>query len=98
MTYLAVDWVHSIPTEPVQLYSELDGDLWEVRKVEVFADGTAGYASAEKRAGDTILSKEPLPTIEDIASDPQFKPRTITAEEFEKIWNTFTQNDSETPA
>jgi len=42
MTYLKVKWIHSHPDAPVLLYSELDRERWEVRKVEVFRDGSLG--------------------------------------------------------
>jgi hypothetical protein len=86
MKYICVKWIHSIPSEPVLLYSELDSDGWEVRKVEVWADGTKGYASETESSGSTKLSEEPLPSLDEIASDPQFQPTEITNEEFEALW------------
>ena len=41
MRYIHVRWLHEHPDEPVDLYSELTGDGWEVRKVEIVADGSA---------------------------------------------------------
>jgi hypothetical protein len=46
MQYIKVVWKHDHPEEPIVLYSELDEDRWEVRKVEVFRVGSAGYATA----------------------------------------------------
>ncbi|QDU43438.1 hypothetical protein Mal52_19120 [Symmachiella dynata] len=88
-SYLRVEWVHDFATEPVMLYSELDDEMWELRKVEVFRNGTAGCADQNGRTGDTKLSKEPLPSIEEIGADPQFKPVEIGADEFEKIWTQY---------
>jgi hypothetical protein len=34
MSYLKVKWNRSFPDEPMLLYSELDRERWEVRKVE----------------------------------------------------------------
>ena len=34
MSYLKVKWNRSFPDEPMPLYSELDRERWEVRKVE----------------------------------------------------------------
>jgi hypothetical protein len=34
-----VGWKHQHPDDPVILYSELDGNRFEVRKVEVFRNG-----------------------------------------------------------
>jgi hypothetical protein len=92
MKHLEVDWYHSIPNEPVKLYLELDDQMWEVRKVEVYSDGTAGYADAENGTRGTKLSIEPLPSMDDIASDPQFKPREISAHVFELVWKSFTSS------
>jgi hypothetical protein len=86
MKYIKVRWIHSLPDEPIWLYSELNDDWWEVRKVEVFADGTKGYANHSEALGTTKLSIEPLPAIEEIASDPQFVPTEITRQEFEDVW------------
>jgi hypothetical protein len=86
MNYLKVRWIHSHSDEPVLLYSELDECRWEKRKIEVFADGHAGYASATASAGSTQLGKEPVPPMAKIADDPEFEPSEITRQEFEDVW------------
>jgi hypothetical protein len=86
MTYIKVNWIHSHADEPVLLYSELDGDRWEKRKVEVFADGHCGFASPTESCGSTRLGEEPIPPLAEIASDSQFKPVEITKQEFEEVW------------
>ena len=89
MEYIRVKWLHLHQDEPVLLYSELDKNRWETRKVEVFADGRVGFASATEATPSTKtkLSLEPLPTLEEIASDPQFQPAVITKDEFEVVWS-----------
>ena len=86
MHYLKVRWIHSAKDDPVLLYSEIDSERWEHRKIELFADGTAIFADAHEEHGDTGLSTEPLPSIKDIASDPQFEPVEISRAEFEQAW------------
>jgi hypothetical protein len=86
MKYIRVNWHHSDPTDPIVLYSELDDNNWEVRKVEVFDDGHSGCASATESGGNTRLSIEPIPPLEEIANDPQFEPREISPVEFEELW------------
>jgi hypothetical protein len=86
MRYLRVRWVHSLPGEPVELLSELDDRAREVRKVEVFANGSAGFAGRDEATEETRLSEGPLPTLDEIAADPQFLPEEISREEFEKAW------------
>jgi hypothetical protein len=87
MNYLKVKWKHSFSDEPVLLYSELDDARWELRKVEVFPDGKMGYAAAGKDSGGTKLTKEPLPSLAQIAFDTQFEPVVISGAEFESVWD-----------
>lgn len=87
MNYIRVKWNHSFSDEPTVLYSELDAERWEVRKIEVFADGRRGYAGRGESAGATKLGEEPIPPLSEIAADPQFEPIEITKEEFEEVWN-----------
>lgn len=86
MTYVRVEWRHSFPAEPVTIYSELDEHRWEVRKVEVFPDGSFGYASKRAETPSTGLGLVPFPPPAEIADDPAFDPVEITADEFEKMW------------
>jgi hypothetical protein len=84
--YIKVKWLHASPDHPMLLYSEINPELWEVRKVEAYADGRMDFADRENCSGNTILSIEPLPPLEEIAADPEFEPVIISAEEFESIW------------
>ncbi len=86
MSYIKVKWGHDRDDDPILLYSELDDGLWEMRKVEIFRDGTIWFASREASRGDTGLSIEPLPPLSEIASDPQFEPFVISRDEFEEVW------------
>jgi hypothetical protein len=86
MIYLKVKWNHSFPNEPVLLYSELDRERWEVRKVEIFPSGRMGYAGPGGAVGGTKLGKEPLPSFEQIADDPEFEPAVVSRAEFDEIW------------
>ena len=86
MKYIKVQWIHSHPDEPIWLYSELSDDLWEIRKVELFANGAKGYADQFEETGTTQLGIEPLPPLEQIATDPEFQLQEITSQEFETIW------------
>ena len=86
MMYIQVKWIHSLSSEPVVMYSEIDESGWEVRKVEVYADGRMGFASSTESKGGSGLSKEPLPSVAEIAADPQFEPLEINQIDFERIW------------
>lgn len=93
MQYIKVKWIHQPNNDPVLLYSELDDGRWEVRKVDVFADGHMQYASSTTSTGDAALGLEPIPPLEQIREDPQFEPVGISKEEFEGVWA-----DSQRPA
>ncbi len=87
MIYLCVKWNHSFPDMPVLLYCELNDQRWETRKVDIFRDGSKGYASADSSAGDTGLGELPTPSHEEIVSNPVFEPTEITQQEFDEVWN-----------
>jgi uncharacterized protein DUF6881 len=87
MNYIRVAWHHSFPDEPIVLYSEMNEERWEVRKVDIFRDGPPGIASATLSTRDAMLGEKPIPPTSEIASDPQLKPSEITKEEFEEVWS-----------
>ena len=39
MNYILVEWEHELEDEPYQIYSELDGDRRETRRVEFYRNG-----------------------------------------------------------
>ena len=77
------------------LYSELDDQRWEQRKVEVFRDGRMGFADGEREFGGSGLGLMPWPPLAKIAADPQFEPVEITGPEFEHVWNEAVAHASE---
>jgi hypothetical protein len=87
MQYIRVEWKHNNPDEPIQLYSELDDNRWEVRKVEVFRYGSPGFASSTNSSRSTRLGIEPVPPLWKIALESEFEPREITKDEFERAWS-----------
>ncbi|UPJ52052.1 hypothetical protein IVB30_12275 [Bradyrhizobium sp. 200] len=86
MVYIKVSWKQDDPHTPILLYSELDDKRWEVRKVEVFPDGSLGYADRATSRGTTFLGLEPVPALSEIAAIPEFEPVAITKDEFEAVW------------
>ncbi len=71
----------------MDLWSELDERRFETRKIEYFRDGSVGYADGEVEVGGTRLGDVPVPSLEDIAIDPQFAPEPISASDFEDRWS-----------
>ena len=86
MTYIKVQWTHGFQDEPILLYSELDSNKNEIRKVEIYKNGKLGYACENKSVNGTFLSKTEIPLLKDINSDAQFDACEIDKEYFESIW------------
>ena len=86
MDYIKVSWKQDDPHTPVLLYSEMDDERWEVRKVEVFPDGAFGYADRSTSRGTTGLSPGPIATLTETAANPEFEAVAITKDEFEAMW------------
>jgi hypothetical protein len=63
-----------------------DDERWELRKVEVYADGLHDWAEGERSTGTARLSDQALPSFEEIALQPEFTAREISREEFEAVW------------
>ncbi|WP_341487441.1 hypothetical protein [Pararhizobium sp. A13] len=85
-SYIRVRWLHSSPDEPVDLWSELDANREEVRKVEIWSGGRVGYASSAGEVGGARLGEVPVPPLNEINLDPQFQAEAITKADFEMCW------------
>jgi hypothetical protein len=86
VTYLLVFWRHDFPEDPVWLFSELDDERSEVRKVEVYRDGHHGFADGSTSTGITEQGVESTPPLSEINARPQYQAREISQAEFEAIW------------
>jgi hypothetical protein len=87
MQYYRCRWLQDDPEFPHWIIAELDENRWETRKVEIFPDGAKGYASRDAEFGGTFLGLEPIPSLAEIALDPQFVVEAITSREFEDVWS-----------
>ena len=87
MNYIKVHWAHQNQSDPIWLFIEIDGKRWETRKIEIFPDGSKGYASKMEEVGGAALGKVPVPPLAEIIADPQFSAQEITKAEFEAEWN-----------
>ncbi len=96
--YVAVDWLHDLPNEPVTLFYELDTERHEHRKVEKFRNGTLHAAGPLHGEETTFLAWEPHPSLSGINADPQFRAREISRQEFTVIWNSASRTSMLTAA
>jgi hypothetical protein len=63
MHYLYAKWLHFLDNEPDDLYSEIDDERWERRKIEVCRDGFVGLADGTIQTKDTGLALVPLSRV-----------------------------------
>jgi hypothetical protein len=96
-TYLHVTWHQDFDNEPVELYSEQDDEGWQTRKVDIYRDGRMDYADERTSTGTTFLAEIPVGPIEEIAADPQFSPRWISSDEFERQWTAAVARHADDP-
>jgi hypothetical protein len=86
MRYQEVHWLHELADEPVVLFSEVDDDGVERRKVERFRGGRLDLADEVTETGSTMLGEGPMPSLDEINAHPEFEGRPIAKEEFEAVW------------
>jgi hypothetical protein len=86
MIYLKVVWKHEENEYPCILYSELDDNRYEIRKVDVHSDGSMFHACEAQSSGDAILGCAPTPNISERNADSEFDAFEIPEQEFEAIW------------
>ena len=85
-SYLYGKWRNSPGDGPVEFYSELDPARWELRKVEMLADGRMGLASANRSTHGTQLAIISIPPMSEIMAQTEFESKLIRADEFEAVW------------
>jgi len=86
MTYILVRWLQQFADEPILLYSELDSDRYETRKVEIFRGGRVGLAGEGLEFGGSVLGVVPVPSFAEINDSQEFVPQEISPDEFDAIW------------
>lgn len=85
-SYIYSKWKNTPAGCPAEFYSELDDRRYESRKIEVFPDGKVGYAFSGGSTLNTRLGIEPVPSISEIQSQPEFEIREISVNEFDTKW------------
>jgi len=86
MRYSKLLWQHTSFEEPFEIYSEHDDFDREVRKIELFRDGTVGFASISESNHGTQLSLITCPPDEEVNLLPEFQVQDISQDDFELLW------------
>ena len=87
MKYIKVRWLHNHTDDPILIFTEIDDDLWEHRKVEFFRNKQKGYADKTIEYGGSMLSLEPWPSLVELKADPEFEVNEISPTEFNEVWS-----------
>ena len=87
MKYIDVQWLHSNRDDPARLVSEIGPDEFESRKIEFWSDGRVGCASEFGSSNGSTLGDKPVPAIEEINSQAEFRAKAIDASVFQALWH-----------
>jgi hypothetical protein len=71
------------------IVSEIDDNRYETRKIEIWRNGKSGYALHGNEFNGCALGITPIPEIDDINNDPQFRMWMIDKIDFERFWVQF---------
>jgi len=88
-TYERLVWIHDFEDQPHFIYSELDKEWYETRKIEVFKDGRMVKVSEDHpECGSTGLAVLPIPSIEETNAITEEKGHAeeISVAEFADLW------------
>ena len=83
-SYLRVEWRHQGP-DPALIYSELDEQRGEVRKVEMFRDSRVTHAWGKGSTGTTQLGDQPAPSS--CRPRDELLVTEISRADFEAVWD-----------
>jgi hypothetical protein len=86
-----VSWFHGVwltapEGEPVDWFDELDAGRWSIRCVRKYRDGSMRAHSYDSANWHTEMPEAPMPPLEEINNQPEFRAREISKAEFEVLW------------
>lgn len=97
MNYLHVTWRHDLPHQPTDIYTEVDDEHWESRKVEVFADGRIQYSDGVDSTGNTDLSDVRSQMPGEAPDNDVLATTAIDEATFEHMWDLATAEGADQP-
>lgn len=88
LKYVLLNWFHTLKNEPYIIYSEIDEQRYEVRKIEIYKDGIIRKLDEKMTDTQIELGDVAFPeNLDEINEDKQFHAQYISKEEFESVWN-----------
>lgn len=96
MFYVLLEWSHKWDDEPVQIWSELDDQRCETRKIEVFSHGfrlTYDHEDPRSAAG---LADVPFPEdLRKLNAAGPFHASSVSQSDFEGLWSRSIESPSD---
>ncbi|HTI21174.1 MAG TPA: hypothetical protein VL652_09290 [Kutzneria sp.] len=86
MRYQQVRWQHDHPDEPVDLFSEVGPDGYEMRRVDRFADGRLQWSDDTGAGTGQGVGEVPIDPVAEINAVAGFLAAEITQARFERVW------------
>ena len=88
LKYILLNWFHNLEDEPYIIYSEIDNQRYETRKIEIYKNGTIRKCNEKMLNSQIELGDVAFPeNLDEINQDEQFHAQYISKEEFESMWN-----------
>lgn len=87
MSYYLLLWRQDSPKFPVLIASEVDESQTEVRKVEIFPDGSVGFADEYREVGGTGLAEVPYPPPDNSNFTDELHIVQVDGRVFSALWN-----------
>lgn len=88
--YQVCEWHHGFENEPIRIWTEIEADGWEIRKVEIYRDGSVDIAAVVDQllfeTGNSVLSEAPIPSMAEVNSGRQFVATPTSSTRFEAVW------------
>jgi len=90
MKYIKIHWNHSFIDEPELIYSKINGERYEVKKVEIFKNGN--YIIYSKDVNSDRLAEGKYPQLEELNFKEELESMQaieISEKEFNEIWKKY---------
>lgn len=86
MEYILIERVHDEVDEPNKIYSEIDRERMETRRVEFYPSGLC-FAYGEEHGHDEVLQQTPFPSdLHELETDEDTRARTVPRSIFREVW------------
>jgi len=87
MKYYKIAWKHNLKEEPSLILGEINDNLWEVRRIEFFQDGSFRYTDGYKKVGDIDLAENRMDEKLLNVDGESVRIIYISKSDFENEWN-----------